>query len=113
MEAFFGALGSYGHTLGATMNAEVQNALFHAEARHYDSTLEARARRRRTSRSASTAPGRRGGHRTCRLFHRYLKLRKRMLGVDELHYYDLYAPLVRTCRSTTRWTRPRPTSRPR
>ena len=27
-------------------------------------------------------------------FHRYLKLRKRMMGVDELHYYDLYAPLV-------------------
>jgi oligoendopeptidase F len=27
-------------------------------------------------------------------FHRYLTLRKRMLGVDELHYYDLYAPLV-------------------
>ncbi len=25
--------------------------------------------------------------------YRYLKLRKRMLGVDELHYYDLYAPL--------------------
>jgi len=27
-------------------------------------------------------------------FHRYLKLRKRILGVSELHYYDLYAPLV-------------------
>jgi oligoendopeptidase F len=27
-------------------------------------------------------------------FHRYLGLRKRMLGLDELHYYDLYAPLV-------------------
>ena len=27
-------------------------------------------------------------------FHRYLKLRKRMMGVSELHYYDLYAPLV-------------------
>ena len=27
-------------------------------------------------------------------FHRYLKLRKQMMGVDQLHYYDLYAPLV-------------------
>jgi oligoendopeptidase F len=28
-------------------------------------------------------------------FHRYLKLRKRMMGItDDLHYYDLYAPLV-------------------
>ncbi|MDE3058901.1 MAG: oligoendopeptidase F family protein, partial [Bacteroidota bacterium] len=28
-------------------------------------------------------------------FYRYLKLRKRILGVDTLHYYDLYAPLVK------------------
>ncbi len=27
-------------------------------------------------------------------FHRYLRLRARMLGVDQLHYYDLYAPAV-------------------
>ena len=27
-------------------------------------------------------------------FHRYLSLRKRMMGLNELHYYDLYAPLV-------------------
>ena len=27
-------------------------------------------------------------------FHRYLKLRKQMMELDQLHYYDLYAPLV-------------------
>ncbi|MDO4623193.1 MAG: oligoendopeptidase F [Eubacteriales bacterium] len=27
------------------------------------------------------------------LMHRYIRLRKKILGVDELHYYDLYAPL--------------------
>lgn len=27
--------------------------------------------------------------------YRYVRLRKRLLGLDELHYYDLYAPLVR------------------
>jgi oligoendopeptidase F len=27
-------------------------------------------------------------------FHRYLKLRQRILGLDQLHYYDLYAPLI-------------------
>ena len=32
-------------------------------------------------------------------FHRYLNLRKRMMGVSELHYYDLYAPLVVVGRS--------------
>ena len=33
-------------------------------------------------------------------FHRYLGLRKRMMGVDELHYYDLYAPLVSSVQLT-------------
>lgn len=28
------------------------------------------------------------------LMHRYVRLRKRLLHLDELHYYDLYAPLV-------------------
>ena len=32
-------------------------------------------------------------------FHRYLKLRKRMMGLDQLHYYDLYAPLVASVES--------------
>lgn len=27
--------------------------------------------------------------------YRYVRLRKRLLGLDELHYYDLYAPLVK------------------
>ena len=35
-----------------------------------------------------------GVNRNLPSFHRYLKLRKRMMGLDELHYYDLYAPLV-------------------
>ena len=28
-------------------------------------------------------------------FHRYLRLRQRMLGVEQLHYYDMYAPVVK------------------
>ena len=35
-----------------------------------------------------------GVNRNLPSFHRYLQLRKRMMGVTELHYYDLYAPLV-------------------
>ena len=35
-----------------------------------------------------------GVNRNLPTFHRYLKLRRRMMGVKDLHYYDLYAPLV-------------------
>lgn len=33
-------------------------------------------------------------HESLPLLHRYMKLRKKLLGVDELHMYDLFAPLV-------------------
>ncbi len=33
-------------------------------------------------------------HRNMDKMYRYVRLRKRLLKVDELHYYDLYAPLV-------------------
>ena len=36
------------------------------------------------------------------VMYRYVALRKRLLGLDELHYYDVYAPL--TGQSTARYT---------
>ena len=33
-------------------------------------------------------------HRHMDVMYRYLALRKRLLGLDDLHYYDVYAPLV-------------------
>ena len=33
-------------------------------------------------------------NRRMELMHRYVRLRKRALGVDELHMYDVYAPMV-------------------
>lgn len=34
-------------------------------------------------------------HENLHLMHRYVKLRKKMLGLDELHMYDLYVPIVK------------------
>lgn len=34
------------------------------------------------------------------LMYRYVALRKKILGVDELHYYDVYAPLVKDVQKT-------------
>lgn len=34
-------------------------------------------------------------HEKLPLLHRYVKLRKKVLGVDELHMYDMYTPLVK------------------
>lgn len=95
MSEFFGAMGNYRRTFGSTMNASVQKDLFLMTARKYGSTLEAAL----DVNNIPVAVYHRlieGVNANLATFHRYLRLRKRMLGVDSLHYYDLYAPLVRS-----------------
>jgi oligoendopeptidase F len=94
MSAFFGALGGFSRTLGTTMNANVQRTLFYARARRYGSNLEAALNGPNVPVSVYTRLVA-GVNRHLPTFHRYLRLRKRMLGLaDDLHYHDLYAPLV-------------------
>jgi len=93
MSAFFGALGHFSGTFGTTMNGEVQKVLLQSKARKYESALE-------YSLNGPNIPVSvymrliDGINKNLPAFHRYLKLRQRILGVDQLHYYDLYAPLV-------------------
>lgn len=94
MSAFFTALGGFSRTFGTTMNASVQKALFYSRARKYGSTLEAALDGPNVPVSVYTRLID-GVNRHLPTFHRYLRLRRRMLGIaDDLHYYDLYAPLV-------------------
>jgi oligoendopeptidase F len=93
MSAFFGALGSFTRTFGTTMNSSVQKSIFYAKARKYPTTLEMGLDSPNIPVSVYTRLVD-GVNKSLPSFHRYLKLRKRMMGIDELHYYDLYAPLV-------------------
>jgi oligoendopeptidase F len=93
MSTFLQALGGFSRTYGATMNGSVQRSLFFAKAHKYPATLE-------SSLDAANIPVQiytrlvDGVNRSLPAFHRYLKLRQRILGVEQLHYYDLYAPLT-------------------
>jgi oligoendopeptidase F len=93
MSTFFGSLGAFRGTFGATMNAQVQSDEFYAKARNYQSALEASLDGANIPTSVYTRLID-GVNRNLPTFHRYLALRKRMMGLPELHYYDLYAPLV-------------------
>jgi oligoendopeptidase F len=93
MAAFFGALGGFSRTFGTTMNAEVQKVQFFTKARHYNTALERELDGPNIPASVYTRLID-GINRNLPSFHRYLKLRQRMMGLDSLHYYDLYAPLV-------------------
>jgi len=93
MSAFFTALGGFRRTFGTTMDGEVQKVLFFTKARRYGTALEASLDGANIPVTVYTRLVD-GVNRNLPAFHRYLKLRKRILGVPELHYYDLYAPLV-------------------
>jgi oligoendopeptidase F len=93
MSSFFGALGAFRATFGSTLNGEVQSDVFYAKARNYNNALE----RALDAANIPTTVYTRlidGVNRGLPTFHRYLNLRRKMMGVSELHYYDLYAPLV-------------------
>jgi oligoendopeptidase F len=92
-DAFFGALGDYRGTIGTALNAEVQKDLFYMRARKYPTTLDAALEPDSIPTSVYTKLID-GVNANLPTFHRYLNLRKRMLGLSDLHYYDLYAPLV-------------------
>ena len=93
MSAFFKTLGSFSRTFGTTMNGEVQKVLFYSKERKYPSALTFALDAANIPTSVYTRLID-GVNRNLPVFQRYLRLRKRMMGLDQMHYYDLYAPLV-------------------
>jgi oligoendopeptidase F len=93
MSAFFGAISGFSRTFGTTMNSSAQKAQFFSKTRKYGSSLESSLDGPNIPVSVYTRLVE-GVNANLSSFHRYLQLRKRMMGVSELHYYDLYAPLV-------------------
>jgi oligoendopeptidase F len=91
--AFFGALKTYERTMGATLAAAVKAHLFDMRVRHFDSALAA-ALFQDNIPIAVYKQLLADVHRSLPTLHRYLALRKRMLGLDTLRYQDLYVPLV-------------------
>jgi oligoendopeptidase F len=93
MSAFFSGLGKFSRTYGTIMNGEAEKLQFFLKARNYPSALAMQLDGPNISETVYMRLID-GVNRNLKTFHRYLGLRKRMMGLDELHYYDLYAPLV-------------------
>ncbi|APF20733.1 oligoendopeptidase F [Caldithrix abyssi DSM 13497] len=92
-EQFFGAYKQFERTFGTDLYSQLKKDLFYKTVRKYDSCLEAAL----TPNNIPTSVYMNlieSVNENLPTLHRYLKLRKKMLGVDELHYYDMYAPLV-------------------
>lgn len=92
-ETFFGKLHEFQRTYGAQLYGNLNAALFASLARNYGSTLEMALDEGHIPTDVYHNLVK-NVNANLETFHRYLNLRKRMLGLDTLHYYDLYAPLV-------------------
>ncbi|MDD6211765.1 MAG: oligoendopeptidase F [Clostridiales bacterium] len=84
---------NYKNTLASMLNAQVKKEIFFARARKYPSAMEAALDRTEVPvsvyRNLISAV-----HSNMEPMYRYMNLRKKLLGVDTLHMYDIYVPLV-------------------
>ena len=92
-DAFWSRWEEYRNSVGSILNTHIQNQVALARARHYDSVLERElfqdnlppaVYRTLVAEVNDALP----------TLHRYFRLRARMLGIDQMHYYDIYPPLV-------------------
>ena len=92
-EAFYARYKEFINTSAALYDGQVKQQIFFARARKYPSTFDAAVS------AVNVSPAVcdnliESVHRNLDKMHRYVRLRKKMLGVDELHMYDVYAPMV-------------------
>lgn len=94
-DAFFGVYSVYEglkNTLASTLNGQVKKSNFYAATRGYKSAREAALSSNHIPETVYDALLN-SVNTNANLLHRYVKLRKELLGLDELHMYDLYTPL--------------------
>ena len=92
-EAFWSTWQDYEQTMGETFHAHLQQAKFFADARNYDSTLAAALGGTHVPEAVYRNLVKQVNDNLDTL-HRYLTLRERILGIDQIEYYDIYPPLV-------------------
>lgn len=92
-ESMYHTYDSFKNTCAATLSAQIKALNFYSKARKYNSTLEA-------SLSGTDVPVEvyhnliNAVHENMHYMYDYVKLRKKIMGLHELHMYDLYTPIV-------------------
>lgn len=93
-KAVYDTYGKFKNTFSSTLSGQVKKDNFYAKIRKYDSA-------RHAALAGNNIPETvyenlvKTINDNLPLLHRYINLRKKVLGVDELHMYDLYTPLVK------------------
>lgn len=92
-ESLYHGFTGFKNTAAAILNAQNKQLKFFAEARKYPSAFEASLDRTNVPTSVYLNLIE-AVHKNVDKMHRYVRLRKKLLGVDDLHFYDIYTPLV-------------------
>ncbi|MGN1029985.1 MAG: oligoendopeptidase F [Butyricicoccaceae bacterium] len=91
--SMYRSYGNFRNTAAAILSAQVKQLKFFADARHYESALHA-------SLDGTEVPVEvyqnliDAVHQNMQPMYRYVALRKELMGLDEMHMYDLYTPIV-------------------
>lgn len=100
--AMYETYGKLRNTIGATLASSVKRDVFYARARRYESSLAAALEPSNIPLSVYhnllAAVDDNLPH-----LHRYLRLRRRLLGLDDLHMWDLYVPMVAEAQRDIPW----------
>ena len=92
-EAYYNRLGAFKNTVAAALDGQFRSLKFFSDARHYPST-------RAAALDVTEVPEEvydnliEAVHANMDKMYRYVALRRKLLGVDELHMYDVYTPIV-------------------
>ena len=90
---YYDVFEAHDHTLAATLSGSMERDVFAAKVRHYPSAIEAALFNDNVPISVYDSLIA-AVHDHLPALHRYYALRKRVLGLDEIHHYDTYVPLV-------------------
>lgn len=92
-KALYSVYGGFRNSLAAMLDAEVRSNIFYARARKYESSLDSALQ----PVEIPTAVYHNlldAVHQNLDKLHRYMGLRKKVMGLDELHMYDIYTSML-------------------
>ena len=92
-EAYWENYSKFKATFGEMLYGNVKSDMFYAKARHYESSLEAALYPNNIPVEVYHSLVE-NVNKNLPAFHRYLDIKRRMMGVDTLKYFDMYAPAV-------------------
>ena len=97
-DKFWASYKAFENSLGASLGSQIKGALFQAKARHYNSALQAQLDAGKVPEAVYRtliAETNRG----LPVLQRYFELRRRMLGLPDMGYWDIYPSLVKSNRT--------------